>query len=50
MRTILEATLNSLNKVSIGDQRGPGPVGHNCERYFIGLFHVSEQLGHLKKL
>ena len=48
MRTILEAILNSLNNVSRGEQRGG--VGHNWEKYFIGLFHVSEHLGHFKAI
>ena len=25
-------------------------VGHNWEKYFIGLFHVSEHLGHFKAI
>ena len=45
---ILEAILNSLNNVSRGEQRGG--VGHNWEKYFIGLFHVSEHLGHFKAI
>jgi hypothetical protein len=28
--------------------RGVG--GHNLEKYFIGLFHVSEHLGHFKAI
>ena len=48
MRTILEAILNSLNIVSRGEQRGR--LGHNWEKYFIGLFHVSEHLGHFKAI
>ena len=27
-----------------------GWVGHNCEKYFIGLFHVSEHLDHFKAI
>jgi hypothetical protein len=42
----LEGILNSLNNVSRGDQR----VGHNWGKYFIGLFHVSEHLGHFKAI
>ena len=30
--------------INKGGQRGGG--GHNWEKYFIGLFHVSEHLGH----
>ena len=44
----MEAILNSLNNVSRGEQRGW--VGHNWEKYFIGLFHVSEHLGHFKSI
>ena len=40
----IEAILNSLNNVSRGEQRGR--MGHNLEKYCIGLFHVSEHLGH----
>ena len=25
-------------------------MGHNWEKYFIGLFHVSEHLGHFKAI
>ena len=46
MRTILVVVLKSLNNVSKGEQRGG--VGHNWGKYFIGLFHVSEHLGHFK--
>ena len=41
---ILEAILNSLNNVIKGGHRGSW--GHNWEKYFIGLFHVSQHLGH----
>ena len=47
MRTTLEAILNSLNNVSRGKQRG-GVGGHNWGKNCIGLFHVSEHLGHFK--
>jgi hypothetical protein len=40
--------LSSLNNVSRGEKRGG--VGHNWEKYFIGLFHVSEHLGHFKAI
>ena len=26
------------------------PLGHNWEKYFIGLCHVSEHLGHFKAI
>ena len=47
-RIIFKAILNSLNNVSQRDLRGRG--GHNWEKYFIGLFHVSEHLGHFKAI
>ena len=40
--------MNSLNNVSRGEQRGGW--GHNWGKYFIGLFHVSEHLGHSKAI
>ena len=48
MRTILEVILNSLNNDSRGEQRGG--MGHNWGKYFIGLFPVSEHLGHFKAI
>ena len=47
-RIIFKAILNSLNNVSQRDLRGRG--GHNWEKYFIGLFHVSEHVDHFKAI
>ena len=44
MKTIFKVILKSLNNVGRRDYKGVG--GHNWEKYFIGLFHVSEHLGH----
>ena len=32
----------------LAEENSEGGVGHNWEKYFIGLFHVSEHLGHFK--
>ena len=44
MKEIFKVILKSLIAVSRRKYRGWG--GHNWEKYFIGLFHVSEHLGH----
>jgi hypothetical protein len=51
---------NPKNPVNIGSdseqskqcwkRRTVRGVGHNWGKYFIGLFHVSEHLGHLKSI
>jgi hypothetical protein len=48
MRKILEAILNHQNNVTRGEWRGG--VGYNWKKYCIGLFHVSEHLGHFKAI
>ena len=34
----------------LAEENREGGVGHNWEKYFIGLFHVSEHLGHSKAI
>ena len=34
----------------LAEENREGGVGHNWEKYFIGLFHVSEHLGHFKAI
>ena len=34
----------------LAEENSEGGVGHNWEKYFIGLFHVSEHLGHFKAI
>ena len=47
MEVIFRLILKSLNNVNGGEQRERGG-GHNWEKYFIGLFHVSEHVEHFK--
>ena len=48
MRPISGLLLVSLNVLSTWEQRGRG--GHNWEKYFIGLFNVSEHVDHFKAI
>ena len=34
----------------VAEENREGGVGHNWEKYFIVLFHVSEHLGHFKEI
>ena len=45
MRPISGLLLISLNVLSTWEQRG-----HNWEKYFIGLFHVSEHVDHFEAI
>ena len=47
MKVMFKVILKSLNHVNGGEQRGGV---HNCEKYFIGLFHVSGHVDHFKAI
>ena len=34
----------------LAEENREGGGGHNWEQYFIGLFHVSEHLGHFRAI
>ena len=48
MKEIFKVILKSLNIISQRSHIGVG--GHNWEKYFIGLFHVSEHVDHFKAI
>ena len=48
MRPTSGMLLISLNVLSTWEQRGMG--SHNWEKYFIGLFHVSEHVDQIKAI